>query len=335
MNTPRIRRHLGVLALAASAVLLAGCSSATADPSGQPSADGEPATITVGASPSINSLALHVGIEEGIFAEHDLNVEIVPINSMGEGIPLLLQGSAQAIYGDVQNGILAVKEGLPVMIGAPTTFAPEKLADDGVGFGNLLALSTSDIQTAADAAGKTIGTNTIGGQAYMEYLSFLESEGVDVDTINWVEVPGPQLLQSLRQGTVDLVTVAEPNGTSALLQGDVKVVASADLTFAGAAAFGWYASREYMAANADVMSRFQDAMIEANTLTNDDREIAEKTLAGYTELTPEVISAVRLPLFAERPFTDADLESTLERIVRFDVLAEDELPDLAGFLPTP
>lgn len=336
MNTTSVLRRagLGALTAFAAAAMLVGCSSATSATAPAEAAASESAKLTIGASSTVNALALHLGIEEGIFAEHDLDVSIVAINSMGEGVPLLLQGTAQAIYGDIQNGILAVKEGVPIQVAAPTSFAPSELPEDGVGFGNLLALASSDINAVKDLEGKTIGTNTIGGQAYMEYLSFLENEGVDIDAIKWVEVPGPQLLQSLRQGTVDSVTVGEPHGTSALLDGDVKVVASADLAFAGSAAFAWYTSRQFAAENQDVLARFQDAMIEANTLANDDRAVAEKTLASYTELRPEVISAVRLPHFAERPFEANDLASTEERMVKFDVLTADEMPDLDGFLPS-
>lgn len=328
----RVATGAAVFAVAATA--LTACASTPADSgTAEAPADGELISITVGATPSIFSLAMHLGVNEGIFEAAGFDVTIKPNQSMSEGIPLLLQGDFQYIGGDMQNTILAASEGLPIVIAGPNTVTATEVADDMVSYSGLLTMSTSDMESIEDIAGKTVATNTIGGDAYMNYLQLAEEAGVDTSTINWVEIPGPQQVPSLRQGQVDAITIGEPNLTNALLAGDTKVVASADAVMNGAPQFGWVASQEWVVQNADAAQRFEAAIIEANELVLADRPAAEQALASYTELTPEVIAAVYMPYFSSEPITAKSLQSTVDRMVKFDLISESDVPDLDALTP--
>ena len=332
-NARLTRRVLAVVTATGVVAALAACSSSSSASSPEAASD-EVVSLTVGAAPSIFSTAMHLGVNEGIFEDAGFDVTIQPIQSMSEGIPLLLQGTAQYIVGDVQNTILAGSEDVPIAIGAPSTVTATETPEDNIGFGALLALEDSVIESVEDVEGKTIGTNTIGGDAYMSYLQLFEEEGVDTSTINWVEIPGPQLLPSLRQKQVDAVTIGEPNLTVARLEGGVKTVANADAVMNGAPQFAWLASQQWLGENADVAKRFQAAVIEANELAASDRAKAEEALASYTELPPEVISEVYFPHFSGTPITPGDLETTVDRMIKYELITEDEVPDLTALVPT-
>lgn len=328
MNIPMKRKFirpagLGLVALAASAALaLSGCAG------GSEASESGKTQITVGVPTSVFSVPVRYGIEAGLFEEAGLDVEVVDIKSTSDGAALLANGEIQFSQADVHNTILARSQGTDLAISAPMTVTATEPPADGIGFGNLLVLEDSGLTSPKQLEGKKIGTNTIGGTAYLDFVQQLKSEGVDIDKVEWIQVPGPQLISALRQGQIDATTVAEPNGTIALQAGGVKVLDNADAAMKGAPNFGYASSRKWLQENADTAEKFQEVVLEANKAINADRVKAEEIIAGYMDLDEDVVKNVRLPHFAEEVFTPASVQPVADRLVEFDVLAKGKMPSL-------
>ncbi|MDM9352471.1 ABC transporter substrate-binding protein, partial [Escherichia coli] len=90
---------LGVLA--AAALALAGCtdSAAPATTSSTSAGAGELTHVRVAALPIAETGALWAAIDQGIFKEHGLDVEIVPAQGGAQAIPALLSGDIQFAIG--------------------------------------------------------------------------------------------------------------------------------------------------------------------------------------------------------------------------------------------
>lgn len=332
--TRRLRRVAVATAALGIAVALTACSASAPEPAPSPGGEEGPAElidITVGAAPSIFSLAMRAGVNSGFFEEAGFNVDIQTTQSMGEAMPLILDGTYQYIQGDVQNTILAASEGLPVVIGAPNTVSASEPVPNDESFGPLIVQESSGFTDIKDLDGKLVGTNTIGGAAYMDFKQMFDEAGI---TVEWVEIPGPQQLPSLKQDQVQAVTLAEPNATNAILGGGVMRLANADSTMKGAPNFGWISSQKWVQENPEVAKRFEAAVIEVNKLVLSDRALAEEALASYTELKPEAIAAVNFPHYAQKPFTAKDLKPVADRMVEFGLMSEDKMPDLASLIPS-
>ncbi|MEE2522445.1 ABC transporter substrate-binding protein [Pseudarthrobacter sp. J75] len=312
-------------------VLLAGTAACSA-PAGQPDAQSSDSvkTIRVGASASLTSTSLHLGLSEGIFEDAGLEVEITPITSLSEGLTQVMSGSLDYAFGDVHNTILAQSQGMPVAVAAPVVVGAEKKADDTVGFGNLLVLKSGPIKSAADMNGKTIGTSSLNGTGRLDIETMLKEEGVDTSTLNWVAIPGPQQMAALRQGQIDAATIPEPTATKSIEEGDVISIIASDAALPGAPLYGMVAKKEWIAANMDTAETFQSALLEANTKANSDREAADKAIATFTDLPADLIGKLHLPLFAEDEFEADDARSTVDRMVDFGLLKQEEVPDLGG-----
>jgi NitT/TauT family transport system substrate-binding protein len=307
---------------AVGALLLTGC---TGNASGD---EGGPVQISVGSPPSIFSLGVRTAVEEGLFEERGLDVEIVDIQAASEGAALLTNGDIQFAQFDVHNTILAVSEGQDLLMTAPIATTAEEASDDPHGFGSLLVAADGPVQSLADLEGKKIGTNTIGGTAYLDFYQKLEQAGVDMSTVEWIQVPSPQQVSALKQGQIDAATVAEPNVSIGIVAGDVRSIAQADDVMKGAPNFGFVSSGQWAEENGEAVEKFREALVEANTKLNSDRALAEEMVASYMDLDAEVVKTVKLPHFAEEPFTAEGIKPVADRLVEFELLTESEVPAL-------
>ena len=68
----------------------------------------------------------------------------------------------------------------------------------------------SDIQDVSDLEGKTIAINTLRNISELTVTAALEGEGVDVSTIDFVEVPLPDMVGQLEAGQIDAAGLVEP-----------------------------------------------------------------------------------------------------------------------------
>lgn len=330
----RIKSGIFAIPAALAALALAGCGGSTSSSSGTAAAapEGEMTAVTISIPPSSFATPMYLGVEEGIFEKHGFDVTLQPGTSMAEMMPLLMNGQAQYIFADLHNTIIATEEGMPIAVGAPNGVNAES-EPDGKGFANLMVAEDSGINGLKDLEGKKIGTNSINGQAQLDTTTYLESKGVDTSGIEWIAVPTQQAVAGLKQGQYDAITIAEPGGTAAMQGGGVKMIGSADAAMPGAPMFVLAAQESYLQEDPERAQRFQEAMIEANTMANKDRAAVEETLASFMELPKEIIGETVLPNFSEVPFEPAAAEPVIERLKVNGILPQDSAPDLEALFP--
>lgn len=318
-NTKRSFLTLGGI-VTASLLALTACADEQADADGE-----EMPSVTIAIPPSIHGLGPATAFQEGIFEEAGVEVELEQIQSGAEGAALLAGGDAQFALFAMDNAINSVVEGHNNVITVPISQQEPELSDDPHAIGSIIIASDGEIETLQDLEGEQIGTSALGSEAYLNAYQVLEGEGVDVSTIEWVQIPGPQHVSSVLQGQVAAAVTPEPALSVAILDESIEPVAVASGVIPDAPMFGLASDKDWAEENPEVVEAVQSAVLEANTRLNNDRELAEESIKTYMDIEDEVASLLRMPVFPEEQFTTESLEPVAERLVEFDLLEEDEV----------
>lgn len=284
--------------------------------------------VTIAIPPNVNSLGIRTALEEGLFEDAGLDVELVSIQSGSEGGALLAGGGAQFANFGVHNAILSLAEGHGTPITVALTSQTDEVNSEPHGFGSIVVAAGGDIQTPKDLEGKKIGTSVLGGEAYLNAYQKLEALGVDASSIEWIQIPGPQQVSSVNQGQVDAAITPEPNASIAFLAGTVEPLLNTDGALPGSPANALTSDAEWAEENPEIIEAVESAVLEANAKLNSDRELAERMIATSMDLDEEVIKMVKLPVFAEEPFTIEGLEQVSQRLLDFGLLTDEKKPDL-------
>ena len=118
--------------------------------------------------------------------------------------------------------------------------------------------------------------------------------------------------------------------TAALGQGLVDIGNPEQETIPGIPSFVFLASAQYAAENPQAIAQFQDAILEANALANSDHDLVLKTAKTSTTVDPALLAQVkRFPLYGEEPLTTDQIQSFIDFMVKYDVIAKDDAPDAA------
>lgn len=179
----------------------------------------EPQSLRVAVLPILDALPMHVALEKGYFAEENLNVELVTVNSGPERDQLMQAGQVDAMINEIVSVLYYNQEETEVVI---VRFARTATADSPVF--SILAAPDSGIRDVSDLAGVEIG---ISDGTVIEYMTdrVLEHEGLTEDEIATIAVPRiPDRLSLLQSGELLAATLPDPVTDLAVLQGATVVV---------------------------------------------------------------------------------------------------------------
>jgi len=171
---------------------------AVASPSAVASPVGEPDKLTVGLGyiPSVQFAPFYLAQQEGWYAEAGLEVEFQ--NKIDPDlITLVGQGAIDVGIGDGTSVIPAVSQGIPIRYLATVYGQSPNI---------VFAKASSGITTAADLAGRKVGTPGRYGSGWIMLQALLGSAGLTVDDVEIVEYPDFTQRIAVEQGAVDAAT---------------------------------------------------------------------------------------------------------------------------------
>lgn len=282
------RRSVQVLLSFVVAAAVSGCAG------GEQGTDqaNEPATLTVGVIPITPVAPVYLGIEKGFFKEENLTVRPQLAQGGAAIIPSVQSGDYQIGFSNSVSLMIAHTEGLPVQVIAPGESSPAEASDDNSA---IMVPDDSPIREPGDLEGKTIGVNTLQNIAGLTTEASLAKRGVDVSTIDLVEVPFPEMLQAINNGEVDAGFFNEPFTTLAEQDGARTIVNPYAGTAANIPIAPYFAMRPYIEENRDVIERFQRAMAKATQYALDNPDETRRILLTYTEIPEDVVKEIGLP----------------------------------------
>jgi NitT/TauT family transport system substrate-binding protein len=319
----RRTRWTAGLALLLAAGVLAGCGGG--DDSGTEGADGM-TTLRVGVIPIADVAPLYLGIEKGFFEQRQLELEPQLAEGGAAITPAVVSGDFQIGFSNTISLLIAASRDLPVEIisqGVLAGATPEEAWAD------LLVSKDGPVEEPQDLEGRTIAVNTLNNICEVTIKASLEEMGVDVATLQFTEVPFPDMNAALDAGRVDGACVVEPfvtQGTSGNAVGidPFYVNTAPNLTVAT-----YFTSTSYAQENPEVVDRFVEAMNESLEYASENPDEVRAVLQDYTEIPPEVADSIQLPVWR------ADLNvPTIERLseltLKYGLI--EEQPDLEALI---
>lgn len=268
----RINRRAALLLVAASTALL---------PVSLASAQEK--TVRVLRSPVGTFQGLYIAEEQGYFKEKGLKVEITIGGAPSQNIAQLQAGQTDVIMTGSFDLVAAVAQGLPVVAVLNT----QNQGD--VGTTGLMTPPGSAIKTVADLKGKKIGMPGIQStQGLMLYRAF-EKAGLSKDDVTLVNLPFDAMIESAEKGNVDAIV---PIGLFHAMSkskgfGEVPEVYQ---EIKGTPAVIFAAGKEWVAANADTMTAFNEAMQKAYEYGNAHPEAVRAVDSAQTKMPPDYIA---------------------------------------------
>ena len=296
-STRRAMALVGVMAL-----LVAACgddddggdAQAGGDEGGDTTAAEELTTIEVGVVPVVDVAPLYLGIQQGFFEEEGLDVQPAIAQGGAAIIPAVVNGDQEIGFSNIVSLLIGQIEGLPVQVISQGIQATDEPDNDTAA---IAVPADSDIQEPADLEGKTIAINTLRNISELTVKAALDGEGVDTSTLNFVEVPLPDMVGQLEAGQVDAAGLVEPFITTGKGAGHRMIIYDRVATEPEMTIATYFTSTQFLESDPDVVEGFVRAMNRSLEYATENADQARQAIAEYTEIPPDVLEQVVLPLW--------------------------------------
>ena len=311
----------GVLAVGA----MGGCAAQNSDTDA--AADATPVTITLGAVPGLDLGLIAVTEDQGYFAEENISVEIVPVDSGPNVVTGVVAGQYDVGATAWAPPLLAFAEGADLkLVSGVGTVGP-----DGTN-GGVLVKKDSGISSWADLEGKKVASNAPRSLFSLTVPAAIAAAGGDGTSIEIVPLPFNEIAGAVEDGSVDAGVSLEPFLTGALAENS-DLVNIGDSIFAvlpeGSASGLYFTSGQTATEKADAIAGFQTAIAKGITYANDHLDEVKTAGAKLAGLTAE--QAAGLPLSGFTSVASAEsVQALLDLMVKFAWI--ESIPDLTSFL---
>ena len=293
-------RILFVIVLAA--LVLTGCGRMVSDPpeeyvtsTAEAGSDvqneaAEPVTLKLAVLPIIDTLPLYVAQQQGFFANHGVEVELVPVASAPERVQLVAAGQVDGTINETL-AVMLFNKGTTTMQAVRYALRPA----EGYGHFFILASGASGITTPSGLKGVEIG---VSQGTIIEYVTerLLAANGLSADEIITIPVPKiPDRMALLASGELSAATLPDPLGALAVQSGAVIVLDDSAHPEYG---FSIYSFRkEVIDAHPEAIQGFLAAIDEAIALINAEPTAFTSILSEAKIVPPPLLEAYKVPPF--------------------------------------
>jgi NitT/TauT family transport system substrate-binding protein len=212
---------------------------------------------------------LGFGVAKGIYAKHNLDVELFYQGASGQTlIQALATGKADAGAGLVGDWLKPLEQGFDVKL----------FVGSHGGCQRLMASKASGITDLAGVKGKTIATYGIGAPPQVAFQVTLAKAGIDPETdVTWKAVPFDLVGETVNRGDADLAAHLDPWAYSIEKQfGFVKIADTQTGVYKNHTCCVLGANGPFLDANKDALRRLAEANIEVHEYTaNHPDEVAK------------------------------------------------------------
>lgn len=302
----KMKRHLAQLlaAGALAALALTGCGSGSlsgpastsegTSPGSSAAAGGDLKKITVGVLSIAPSVALQYGIDEGIFADHGLTVELQTGQGGAAMLPAVSTGTMNFSVGNPLSVMLAVNKGLDMKI--VTGFSNSKA--EGEDINGVVAAQASGITSFGNLEGKTVAVNTLKTQGDLTIMESAAKAGADPAKIKFVEMPFPDMQAQLDRGSVDAIWLPQPFLAKALSDTKNVLVGSPNQeALPGLPTMVSFTSGNFAQQNAATVKAFREAMEETLAKAEQNPDAVRALLPKFMNMDPAVAQKLKMESF--------------------------------------
>jgi NitT/TauT family transport system substrate-binding protein len=289
-------RHASLL-IALLVLLAAGCGDDDGAGDGGGGGTGgtqETQTLKVGVIPIADVAPLYLGMDKGFFEEEGLKLQPQLAEGGAAIVPSVVSGDYQIGFSNTTSLIIAASKNLPVQIISQGVLGGEtpKEAWDGV-----IVPKGSDIKELKDLEGKTVAVNTLNNVSQVVVNTALKEAGADYKKVKYVEVPFPDMNAALESGRVDAAFQVEPGYSGGLAAGSKNISNAYEEMAPNYTVATYFASKQYIAENRDVIDRFNRAMKKSLDYASQHDDEVRAIVGTYTEIPKEVLDKMNLPVW--------------------------------------
>ncbi|WP_166462581.1 ABC transporter substrate-binding protein [Amycolatopsis acidicola] len=279
---------------AALALSLTACgsggSAAGLDPTPQ-----TPVTVQAGFIPVIDVAALYLGDKQGFFTSRGIKLDINTAQGGAALVPPVISGQYQFAFSNVVSVLAARAQGLPLKVIASGS---NSTGVEGKDVSMIRVPENSPVRTAADLVGKKVGVNTLNNLLQMLGDVAVSAAGGDPAAVKFVEMPFPDQVTALGNGTLDAMVTAEPFDTIA--NKGTRVISSPylDMAKSSLTTSAYFTSEQQLQQNPKLFTALKAAIDESLTYANAHPDEVRGQLSSFMKIDPAVVSQVTLPTFA-------------------------------------
>ncbi|OFV73852.1 ABC transporter substrate-binding protein [Rhodococcus erythropolis] len=297
--TFRRNTKLAVGAVIAASAMITACSSGSENTELDADSDGLKAVrvTTLG----LCNEAIVWGIDQGIFADHGLNIELVNVQSGAAGIAAMQSGDTDVAFVNTLSAMQAVQEGVPMQVVSGSGLSTAEA-------NAVVVAADSPINSPKGLQGQKIGINQLGGLGQVVTQAWIEQDAGSEATAEFVTLPFADQIQAVQNGTVAAAQVTAIQARSGEESGATRSLGNPFFEVAGPLDTAVYlGNADFVAANTEVMTDFAEAMTATADSANDPANDAARfpVMAASCKSTPEVVAATPEPVYEGQLDMDA------------------------------
>ena len=279
-------------------------------------------TLKVGVIPIADVAPLYLGMDKGFFEEEGLEIQPQLAEGGAAIVPSVVSGDYQIGFSNTTSLIIAGSKKLPIQIISQGVLGGTG-ADDA--WDGVIVPKGSDVKDLKGLEGKTVAVNTLNNVSQVVVNTALEKAGADYKKVKYVEVPFPDMNAALESGRVDAAFQVEPGYSGGLAAGSKSVSNAYEEMAPNYTVATYFASKQYIAENRDVVDRFVRAMQKSLDYASSHDDEARAIVGTYTEIPQEVIDKMQLPVW-KSDLNEPTIEQTIDAATKYGFI--DEAPSL-------
>jgi NitT/TauT family transport system substrate-binding protein len=170
--------------------------------------------IKIGYLPLVMSLPTFVAAEKGFFAERGLKVELIPFQSGTAIVDALVAGRIHADCGSAISGHWFAEQNVAGKFKIFLVYGPDNPMDNTF---VVVVKQGASIENFKDFKGKKVGH--FPGATSRALAKAVIHTQLPPDSVNFVEIPPPNMVPALAAGQIDAFFTPEPLGMMAVSKG--------------------------------------------------------------------------------------------------------------------
>lgn len=279
-----------------------------------PAQSAEPVKLRVSIIPINDVTPLFSAIKQGYFAEEGIAIDTSPSAGGATGIPGLVAGSFDIVYGNVVSMLLAAQQGIDIRVVAPGTKI-EKVENDTSA---LVVRADSGIKTGKDLEGKTVGVNTRNNVIWLYARAWIKATGGDPDKVTYKEIPHPQMEDALRQKQVDAGYMVIPYVALATAKPEFAPIAHPYSAVQLGVDVGQYlTTSKFLKEHPETAEKFVRALRRGIEWYNANRGKPEllEIVSGFTRINVDLLSKIEMspsPMKVDPPQIEKTMKLMIE-----------------------
>lgn len=248
--------------------------------------------IRMAYQPIVFGLPVFVGLEQKIFQKHDLSVEAKSFTSANDMLNALVAGQVEVIPGSPLVPVLSLESKYPGRF----RVISHSVMTSNKPFDKILVKSGSSIKTPKDLGNKKLGLIP-GTTASNVVRAFLKKQGIDPQTVSFIQLAPTAQLPALESGSIDALYAYEPLVTIALNQGNsyreitgsiyTSLLDPCPLVVA-------IVDRNFERQNPEAVKKVIESLDEVFQVMKEKPDVATAALVPYLKISPDIALKVNI-----------------------------------------